>query len=35
VSVTFNYENNEDIKQAEEDKNQEVTIYHINEKDEE
>jgi hypothetical protein len=33
VSVTFNYENNEDLKQAEEDKKQEVKVYHINDKD--
>jgi hypothetical protein len=35
VQVTFNYENNEDLKAAEESEEQEVKIYHLNDKDEE
>ena len=34
VQVSFNYEQNEEIKLAEEDKEQEVKIYHLNDKDE-
>jgi len=35
VQVTFNYEDNENLKQAEEDEEQEVKVYHLNDKDEE
>ena len=35
VQVSFNYENNEDLKAAEEDEEQEVKVYHLNDKDEE
>ena len=35
VQVTFNYEDNEELKQAEEDETQEVKVYHLNDKDEE
>ena len=35
VQVSFNYENNEDLKAAEESEEQEVKVYHLNDKDEE
>jgi hypothetical protein len=35
VQVTFNYEENENLVQAEENENQEVKVYHLNDKDEE
>jgi hypothetical protein len=31
----FNYENNENLKAAEENDEQEVKVYHLNDKDEE
>jgi hypothetical protein len=34
VEVTFNYKENEELKVAEENEEQEVKIYHINDKDE-
>lgn len=34
VQVTFNYEKNEQLKQAEEDEEQEVKVYHLNDIDE-
>jgi hypothetical protein len=33
--VTFNYENNEELKAAEENEDQEVKVYHLNDIDEE
>ena len=35
VQVTFNYEDNEDLKAAEENEEQEVKVYHLNDIDEE
>ena len=35
VQVTFNYEENENLVQAEEDEEQEIKVYHLNDKDEE
>ena len=35
VQVTFNYEDNEILKQAEEDEEQEIKVYHLNDIDEE
>jgi hypothetical protein len=35
VQVSFNYEENDELKAAEEDENQEVKVYHLNDKDEE
>ncbi len=35
VQVSFNYENNEDLKAAEENEEQEVKVYHLNDKDDE
>ena len=32
--MTFNYEENEELKVAEENEDQEVKVYHINDKDE-
>jgi phosphotransferase system IIA component len=35
VQVTFNYEENEELLTAEQDEEQEVKVYHLNDKDEE
>ena len=35
VQVSFNYEENEELKSAEESEEQEVKVYHLNDKDEE
>jgi hypothetical protein len=35
VQVSFNYEENEKLKSAEENEEQEVKVYHLNDKDEE
>jgi hypothetical protein len=35
VQVTFDYSENKELKKAENDENQQIEIYHINDKDEE